>query len=97
MSRWHPNIYFTELIKKLKHKMPFGCEVAHINNKAPLKSTIEMVTHRRLKNRKSKHPMGKTGCEVESTFRYGLIAISFLLYESGKYKILVCQNFIYNP
>jgi len=41
--------------------------------------------------------MGKTGCEVESTFRYGLIAISFLLYESGKYKILVCQNFIYNP
>jgi len=35
--------------------MPFGCEVAHINNKAPSKSTIEMVTHRRLKNRKSKH------------------------------------------
>ena len=41
--------------------------------------------------------MGKTECEVESTFRYGLIAISFLLYESGKYKILVCQNFIYIP
>jgi len=41
--------------------------------------------------------LGKTECEVESTFRYGLIAISFLLYESGKYKILVCQNFIYIP